>query len=260
MAIIVVFLIGAIGAALEDAKPAKGAITTAPKINNVESKKADKPAKEYKFFNLFLKTEDNEMNDNIKFLSFPMYKSRMSLFESLPTVENAVVFVGDSITQRNQWHEFFPGLTVLNRGIDSDRSLGVLKRLDHIISLKPSKIFLMIGINDINDGRDIDHILGNYESIILRIQSELPHTKLYIQSVLPVNNSVYNHKINNDHVKNVNSRLADLTAKHDVTFINIYPHVLKDNEFDEKYTVDGCHLSGEGYLAWVNLIRDYVVE
>ncbi|MCJ8008686.1 GDSL-type esterase/lipase family protein [Lederbergia wuyishanensis] len=202
----------------------------------------------------------SETKENVEFLSIPMYKSRMSLFEVLPILKKGVVFVGDSLTQRNHWQEFFPAQTVLNRGIDSDRSLGVLSRLDHIVSLEPRKIFLMIGINDINDKRDIERIQKNYEAIILRIKSELPATELYIQSVLPVNNSVYNHPINNKDVKTLNMKLAELAERNTVKFIDIYPHVLKENELDEKYTVDGCHLSGQGYAAWIDFIKEYVNE
>ena len=176
------------------------------------------------------------MNNNVEFLSFPMYKSRMSLFEALPTAEAAVVFAGDSLTQRNQWQEFFPDKTVVNRGIDSDRSIGVLKRLDnHIMALNPKKIFLMVGINDVNDGRDMDHILANYKAIITRIKSELPKTKLYIQSLLPVNNSVFDHPINNDDVISLNTKIAGLTKVNDVTFIDLYSHFLKGNELDDTY-------------------------
>lgn len=200
------------------------------------------------------------INENVDFLSFPMYKSRMSLFESLPITENAIVFVGDSLTQRNQWSEFFPGETIINRGIDSDRSLGVLKRIDHIIALKPKKIFLMVGINDVYDKRDTEHILSNYEAIIQRIQTELPETKLYVQSLLPVNNSTYNHPIDNRDVEKLNEKIAELAKKYSVPFIDIYSHVLDGDELNAEYTVDGCHLSGKGYVAWVEQIKSYVLE
>ncbi|WP_274365123.1 GDSL-type esterase/lipase family protein [Paenibacillus thermotolerans] len=200
------------------------------------------------------------MNDNLDFLSFPMYMSRMSLFEALPASEGATVFVGDSLTQRNQWHEFFPGLAVLNRGIDSDRSLGVLRRLDQIIALKPASLFLMIGINDVYDRRDPNHILTNYETIIRRIKTELPGAKLFIQSLLPVNHSVYGHPVNNDDVKRMNDKLAELAEINQVVFIDLFSKVLKGGEMDEKYTVDGCHLSGQGYMAWVEIIKPFLIR
>ncbi|WP_284645215.1 GDSL-type esterase/lipase family protein [Paenibacillus silviterrae] len=200
------------------------------------------------------------MKDNLDFLSFPMYISRMSLFDVLPASEGAIVFVGDSLTQRTQWQEFFPDRTVINRGIDSDRSIGVLKRLDHIIALKPCKIFLMVGINDVYDKKDADHILNHYESILLRIKSDLPEAILYIQSLLPVNNSVFKHPVDNEDVMCVNAKLTELAKKYSTRFIDLYSYFLQQNELDDKYTLDGCHLSGQGYLAWVEVIKPFVNE
>lgn len=197
-------------------------------------------------------------NENLDFLSFEMYGRRLNLFESLPTTKGAIVFVGDSLTQRNQWSEFFPQEKILNRGIDSDRTIGILSRLNHIITLKPKKIFLMIGINDIFDGRDSIYI--NYESIVHRIRKVLPETTLYIQSLLPVNNSVFGHEINNEHVITLNSELEQLAKSNELTYIDLYSHVIKNNELNEQHTLDGCHLSGLGYSTWANVIRALVLE
>ena len=60
-----------------------------------------------------------------------------------------MVFLGDSITQKIEWADFFPGLTVANRGIGYDTTGGALARLDSVIALKPSIVSCMLGINDI---------------------------------------------------------------------------------------------------------------
>lgn len=193
-------------------------------------------------------------------ISFPTYVNRMGLFEVLPPIHDAIVFAGDSLTQRNQWSEFFGDLTVLNRGIDSDRVAALLQRLDAIISLKPRKIFLMVGINDVYDRKEAAGVLKNYESIIGRIREELPDTRLYIQSLLPVNNSVYNHPLRHEEIKDFNIRLAGLCGDHDVTFIDLYDAFLSGNEMDARYTDDGCHLTGYGYELWVKRIESFVRE
>lgn len=202
----------------------------------------------------------SEMNENIDFLTFPTYQARMSLFKELPASKGSIVFVGDSLTHRNEWSESFPGLEIINRGIDSDRSVGVVKRFDQIIALEPSKIFLMIGVNDVYDYRDLDVIESNIERIIDRVKTELPDTKLYVQSILPVNNSVFKHRLDNKLVTKMNDKLVKLTTEKEIAFINLYPQFIKNDELDEIYTMDGCHLSGKGYKNWVENIRSYVVE
>ena len=56
-----------------------------------------------------------------------------------------LVFLGDSITDDGNWDKLFPNLSAENRGIGGDSTLGLLNRLDQIIALQPSQIFLMIG-------------------------------------------------------------------------------------------------------------------
>jgi hypothetical protein len=49
----------------------------------------------------------------------PYYRSKVFLFRELPgTVD--VVMLGDSITEGVDWHEFFLGVKILNRGISGD--------------------------------------------------------------------------------------------------------------------------------------------
>ena len=45
----------------------------------------------------------------------------------------------------------------------------------------------MIGINDLNEQKSVK-TKANYAEILERIHKESPDTKVYIQSVLPVNN------------------------------------------------------------------------
>ena len=80
-----------------------------------------------------------------------LYHSRKQLFERMPTQQGAVIFLGDSQTEQCEWQEFLQldSVLVLNRGIVGDHVNGVLSRLDEITRHKPSKIFLLVGINDL---------------------------------------------------------------------------------------------------------------
>mgnify|MGYP000061554644 CR=1 FL=1 len=61
-----------------------------------------------------------------------------------------IIFLGNSITDIGEWTEVWQDIHVKNRGISGDNTFGVLARLDEVVSSKPSKIFIMIGINDIS--------------------------------------------------------------------------------------------------------------
>lgn len=188
----------------------------------------------------------------------PHYNERMSLFKSIDIHENSIVFVGDSITQRGLWNELFPNELVINRGINSDTTDGVISRVSEIVASSPSKIFLMVGVNDIYRQKSTEKIIGNYSRILEEIKKS-PNIDVYIQSVLPVNNELYGNGVNNDDVKKINEELVILANEFDYTYIDVYSTVENNNQLIEKYTNnDGIHLNGEGYNQWKNAIKEYV--
>ena len=120
------------------------------------------------------------------------YPQRIAVFEQEPVVTGRIIFLGNSITEMGNWKKLLNDTTVINRGIGGDITFGVLKRLDDVIKRQPSKLFLLIGINDI--AKDIPDavIADNIRKIILRVQAESPSAKIYVESILPVNLDVPN--------------------------------------------------------------------
>ena len=112
----------------------------------------------------------------------------------------------------------FKDLKIKNRGIQGDRTDGVLKRLPEVVSSSPRKIFLMIGYNDLSEGIKIETIVLNYEKILQTIKSKSPSTQIYIQSVLPVNYNFYEGPVENRDVVALNSQLKQLSRKFNVEF------------------------------------------
>ena len=115
------------------------------------------------------------------------YEQRATLFEELPVTSKDIIFLGNSITNGCEWAELFQNKNVKNRGISGDICMGVYDRLDPIVKGKPAKIFLLIGINDVSRGTSADKIISEISMIVRKIKQESPKTKLYLQSVLPVN-------------------------------------------------------------------------
>ena len=78
------------------------------------------------------------------------YGQKVSMFRLLPDTKGEIIFLGNSITDIGEWAEIWNNIHVKNRGISSDNTFGVLARLDEVLSSRPAKIFIMIGINDIS--------------------------------------------------------------------------------------------------------------
>ena len=115
------------------------------------------------------------------------YARKAAAFREEPVVTGKIIFLGNSITEGGRWRDLTGDQTVINRGIGGDITFGVLKRLDDIIIRKPTKLFILIGINDI--GKDIPDavIADNCRKIIERVKTESPETVIYLQSLLPLN-------------------------------------------------------------------------
>lgn len=205
-------------------------------------------------------TSSHISQDNFSYKERPYYIERTTLFNQIEAPDQAIVFLGDSITFRSEWREFFPNENVINRGIGGDTTEGVYNRLDRILENDPNKIFLMIGINDILQGRKIDEISKNYKSILEKIKSSSPKTQVYIQSVLPVNNAINGKRVNNKDVMNLNERIKELATQSGYEFLDIYSVLSENNQLPEKFTVDGIHLTGEAYKEWVNYIKNKIID
>ncbi len=191
----------------------------------------------------------------------PFYRDKKSHFETLPKLETEVMFLGDSITDCCEWQEVFRTVRIKNRGISGDTTEGVLNRIDEIVESHPQKLFLMIGINDINQGRQVDDIFKSYQVILRKLKEQTPETKVFIQSVLPVNNQKFLNNGANDKVVALNAKLKELAQEYSLHYIDLFSSFADDNrELDARYTTDGVHLNGQGYLLWKGIIEKDVVN
>ncbi|RZK44178.1 MAG: GDSL family lipase [Pedobacter sp.] len=187
------------------------------------------------------------------------YQGRMELFVSLPQPSNAIVFLGNSITERGMWHELLPGKVIMNRGIGGDNTFGVLARNKAIVSSKPNKVFLLIGINDIGRSLPVEVIADNYEKIVKEFIKGSPKTTLYLQSVLPMNDEILKaaYLKNKGHlITQLNEKIMDIAKRHKLTFVNLHD-VFNDGKGNLKpeLTADGIHINPKAYVLWVDYLK-----
>lgn len=191
------------------------------------------------------------------------HDQRRSLFEVLPICSSDIVFLGNSITDGCEWSELFDNRHVKNRGISADRTAWLLERLDPIIEGHPRKLFLMIGTNDLAGGMTPEQIVADIARLIDRFQRESKWTKIYVQSILPVNGDDFskypNHYAHSHLIVPTNKLLEALCDEKGVTYLDIWGALADDEgRLDKRYTNDGLHLMGEGYLVWRDAIKSYV--
>lgn len=196
--------------------------------------------------------------------AYEYWDRKVSQFDSLPVYPEDIVFLGNSITDGGHFNELFEMPNIKNRGISSDVINGVAKRLTQVTKGHPAKIFLLIGINDVAQNVSAPKLIKKYEDLVDSIISQSPETKLYLQSVMPVNHSFKRYKTlygKDKVIIDFNKGIKGIAEKKGVTYIDLWP-MLADSEgrLKRAYTNDGLHLSGAGYKAWTKGIDKYVRE
>ena len=168
--------------------------------------------------------------------------------------------LGNSITEGGNWKSLLNDTTVINRGISGDVTFGVLNRLKEVTDRKPSKLFMLIGINDLSRNTPDEVIIENIFNIIGKIRSGSPQTIIYVQSILPTNESFKNLNKNflgkAEHIATINEQLKKYAGIMKYTYVDLYTNFLDaDGRMDARYSVDGLHLNPAGYAHWVEILK-----
>ncbi len=198
--------------------------------------------------NLVLKYQDDWGRNN--------YKKVIKEFKKQPLNFGDIVFLGNSITAEGKdWSERLSYPNIKNRGIGGDVSEGVLARIDEITYFKPKAVFLLIGINDLWNKTpnipSVEYISSNIIKISKAINKDSPNTKIYVQTILPVEEEVYKKNI-----MSINSILKQAQKSNPYKIIDLHSVFVNDlGTIKSDLSTDGIHLSEKGYDVWTNFIK-----
>ena len=173
-----------------------------------------------------------------------------------------VVFFGNSLTEMWDINYYFNDSTLLNAGITGDFSEGLVKRVENITKLKPEKLFIEIGINDMIEKISLDEICANYRKVIKVVQQQSPQTNIFIQSNLPViinrPSFLTDDKDVNDRVLQQNENLKKIAEEFNLTYIDIHSVFIKYPKREDLFITDGVHLTPTAYTLWKNTLMPYL--
>jgi lysophospholipase L1-like esterase len=182
------------------------------------------------------------------------FYERKSFFEEHGGHQYDVVFIGDSITDSAEWEDLFPSLKIANRGINGDRTDGVLERMDSIYSTNARKAFIMIGINDFASGVEVNDVVENYKRIINNLVAHGMQT--YVQSTILAGKK---HAELNSKITALNDQLKKMAGEKPLfTYIDLNAGLTKDSVLESQYSRDDIHLNGNGYAVWKDIIKSYI--
>lgn len=185
-----------------------------------------------------------------EFISTLDYQWPRQLFEQESVAPGAVVFLGDSLTAGGHWEDVWQGkvpFQILNRGLGGDRMEGILARLDEITRHRPSKLFVMVGVNDLRFEKKPPEVLEHqFRDLIERVRIDSPDTLIYLQSILPVREGQLNRE-----VLSTNQRLVSLDDGRRVKYVDLNALMSDESgQLRQDLTYDGQHLRAAGYREW----------
>ena len=207
-----------------------------------------------------------------------LYNPKIIEFKNNPIGFDKIVFLGNSITQGLRHYEYkLKSSVVVNRGISGDYTDGVLARLKEITYYKPKAIFLLIGVNDLFEDnrsrpeRTPEYVANNILLISDIVNKNSPNTKIFIQTIIPINNNQYLTEKPNieflhiDYSPSINEQINEvnkiLKSNLSLTIIDLHSTFLdEDLQLNPKFSTDGVHLNDLGYQNWIDIINPILKE
>ena len=194
------------------------------------------------------------------------YLEKLAEFSKMRAVDSTdIVMLGDEFTEYcGDWNVLLRWKHIRNRGIAGDNISGLSSRLSSILHCHPKAVFIMIGARDILDGASTEAMLANYKSLLHHIRQHSPRTKIFVQSILPVNESFGNDKVQGKMaaVAHFNRRLRVYCQANGYAYINLFKSFVRrgTNELRRELTQDGYALSPFGYKLWAFELKKYMIE
>jgi lysophospholipase L1-like esterase len=182
----------------------------------------------------------------------------------LPPASIPAVFMGDSITEFWSVNDssFFADAKYVNRGISGQTTPQMILRFKpDVIDLKPARVVILAGINDIAENTGpitIDEIFANIVTMIKLAQTN--KIKVILCSVLPANEFPWRAGMQPaEKVISLNDKLKTYAAKNNIVYVDYYSAMVDENKgLDKRFTEDGVHPNAEGYQTMKSILQPFL--
>jgi lysophospholipase L1-like esterase len=179
--------------------------------------------------------------------------------------QNAV-FIGDSITQGIKQYKIYksPQILTANNFSVNHTSITVngttVLASDAAAALKPKKVFVLMGVNDIIWMTSTKTFTNYYSKLIDQLKTKCPDATIYVQSVFPVTSTeeARQPKLDNSNIDSFNKALQQMCTTENVKYLDV-ASVLKgsDGRLSVDDSTDGINIKPSEYYKWLNYISKF---
>lgn len=185
------------------------------------------------------------------------------------------VMAGSSLMEQFPLYEFqqdFPiPIRLYNRGVGGFTTRELLENLDVCIcDLKPSRLFLNIGTNDLAfPDYSVDTLIENYSLILQGIKDKIPDVKLFLLAYYPVNPDVAESEYmkavfqnrTNARIDEANHAIEELSKNFGAVFLDLNEGLRDEcGKLKRELTVDGMHMYADGYKAVLDRLLPVLLQ
>ena len=186
----------------------------------------------------------------------------------LDPAKKNIIFLGDSLTQGFNLDIYFPGISMLNRGIVSDGVAnvpeaplpwrGITHRLkESIYDCNPSHLFFLIGTNDV--GRKnipYEYWLGNYKYVIWQARKRFPEIKIILVTCPPTGLKYKKNEYLNQRLTMWNEIIRKTAQEEKCELIDLHALLVDEKGLlPDEMTGDGLHLNDLAFKKWTQEIH-----
>ena len=195
--------------------------------------------------------------------------------ENQSALPGQILFAGSSLMEQFPVEKLLKekqvNIQVYNRSIGGYVCAELMENLDVCITdLKPRRLFINIGTNDLSDPEVTPEVLeGRYDAILTEIKKRLPDVEIYMMAYYPINREAACDECmkkvlgirTNEKIDAANRMVEQLALRHGVRYIDVN-RGLRDAQgrLKAEYTTEGMHIREEGYRAIMDELIPYVTE
>lgn len=180
------------------------------------------------------------------------------------------VLVGDSIMSGLDVYKALPGAKLVYKvGVGPTSFLNYAysefsingksaKGVDKVISLKPDRVFIMLGMNEIA-WSNMDTTVSNYKKALEKINKARPNAQIIVLANSPTAKKHNDGVPSNSKVNKYNTKIKALAKELDVNYYN-YTAFLKNKDGYLKKECnggDGCHWTSKATKTFASKLKSY---
>ena len=124
-----------------------------------------------------------------------------------------------------------------------------------------SKIYLMIGINEMGTGT-VETFMEKYKEVVNRIQELQPNAIIYLQGIMKVTTerSSQGDYITNEGIEARNTEIEKLADYVKVYYLDVNPLICDETGgMNPDYTFDGVHLKAQYVTIWKDFLKSHAL-